>query len=179
MQKTLLAGFLMLALFISKNSMAGNNLLVFDVKKSLPLSDKETVYKDFYINGGDEYGLRPGMLVTVYRSKAMYDNYSNKSAGDLKIFVGRLKIIHVQNGLAVARMFSTLSRKRLPILEYTTIMVGDRLDMNTLEMDRGSKKRKSAHKKKPTAPKPMKQEMEQVSMNLQMPDKPVQMPNMQ
>lgn len=165
----------MLALFKTQFVQA-SDLLVFDVKKTLRLKDSDPQYKDFYINGGEEYGLRPGMLVTVYRKVGMYDALRNKSAGELKVFVGRLKVIHVQNGLAVARVYSKLSRKKLPILNYNAIMVGDRLDMDTAEMDRGKKKKIAKVQKKPH---PIKEEVERVSFSSTLPQKAVNIPQMQ
>tara|TARA_B100000749_G_scaffold279661_1_gene273071 strand:+ start:54871 stop:55467 length:597 start_codon:yes stop_codon:yes gene_type:complete len=113
---------------------------IFDVRKTLPLSETEKVYQDFYVNGGSERGLKPGMLVTVTRRLNPYDTYQNKSPGELNVAVGRLKIIHVQEGVSVARLHSLYSRSSRPVLEYDYLMVGDKLDLNTLQMDRGRKK---------------------------------------
>ncbi len=182
MQRTLLVSFIIVAAFQFQEVFA-ENLLVFDVKKNLKLKDSDPQYKDLYINGGEEYGLRPGMLVTVYRKVSMYDTLRNKSAGDVKIYVGRVKIIHVQNGLSVGRTHSQLSRRKLPIVDYESIMVGDRLDMDTAEMDRGKPKKralKPARKSKPVATQEPKLdgEVERVSLSSKLPQKSVQIPNM-
>ncbi|MEZ4872411.1 MAG: hypothetical protein R2827_09255 [Bdellovibrionales bacterium] len=128
---------LALASVFSQNSFAKKDVTVFDVRKTLPLSESERIYQDFYVNGGVEEGLKPGMLVTVTRRLNPYDSYQNKSPGELNVAVGKLKIIHVQKGISVARMHSLYSRNGRPVLEYDYIMVGDQLDLNTLQMDRG------------------------------------------
>lgn len=113
------------------NAAYANDLTIFDVRKNLAMSDTEKVYRDFYINGGSEAGLSAGMIVTVERRMPLYDNYQNRSAGDLQLKVAKIRIIHVQKGIAVARLMSEFTRENAPLLEDNFIMVGDRLDMNS------------------------------------------------
>lgn len=120
--------------------MALAELTIFDVRKNLPMSDTEKVYRDFYINGGSEAGLSAGMIITVERRMPLYDNYLNRSAGDLNLKVAKIKIIHVQKGLAVARLHSEFTRDNAPMLEDPFIMVGDRLDLNSATTEKESKK---------------------------------------
>ena len=105
------------------------DIMIFDVRRPLALSDKETTYKDFYISGGNESGLRAGMIVNVMRKIPLYDSYQNRSAGELMIKVARVKLVAVQKGLSVARLHSDFSRDNNPILEDNYIMVGDLLDL--------------------------------------------------
>jgi hypothetical protein len=104
---------------------------IFDVRKTLPMSDDETVYHDYYINGGPESGLTPGMIITVERHLPLYDTYRNHSAGDLQLKVAKIKIIHSQKGLSVGRLQSEFSRADAPLLEDNFIMVGDTLNLAT------------------------------------------------
>lgn len=105
------------------------DIMIFDVRRPLALSEKETTFKDFYINSGNESGLRAGMVVNVMRKIPLYDSYQNRSAGELMIKVARVKVVAVQRGLAVARQHSEFSRENNPILEDNYIMVGDLLDL--------------------------------------------------
>ena len=97
-QQSFLKGLLQfsLMLLLSKTANAEDGPAVFDVNKTLPLKNGAKVYRDFYINGGKEKGLRPGMIVTVFRRISMYDHYQNSSPGEIKVPVGTLKIIYVQ-----------------------------------------------------------------------------------
>jgi hypothetical protein len=119
---------------------SAKDLMVFDMRKALQMTNSEVVYRDYYINGGRKDGLRPGMIVTVSRRVATFDTYSNSSPGDLDIVVGKIKIIHVEDGVSVARLVSVLSRDRLPLVEIEAVLVGDRLRMDSVEMDRGPRK---------------------------------------
>ena len=111
------------------------DLTIFDVRRTLRMSNTDPVYHDYYINGGREAGLTTGMIITVTRKLPLYDNYQNHSAGDLNLKVAKVKIIHVQKGLAVARLQSEFTRENAPLLEDPFIMVGDELDLSTATHD--------------------------------------------
>lgn len=114
-------------------------LTIFDVRKNLPMSDTEKVYRDFYVNGGSEAGISRGMIITVQRRMPLYDNYQNRAAGDLDLKVAKIKILHVQKGLSVARLHSEFDRGTSPLLEDNFIMMGDRLDLATAVADKADK----------------------------------------
>jgi len=118
---------------------AAAELTIFDVRKNLPMSDTDKVFRDFYVNGGLEAGVMRGMIITVQRRMPLYDNYQNRSAGDLDLKVAKIKIIHVQKGLSVARLHSEFDRGTSPLLEDNFIMVGDRLDLATAVPDKSDK----------------------------------------
>lgn len=110
-------------------------LTIFDVRRTLRMANTDPVYHDYYINGGKEAGLSVGMIITVTRKLPLYDNYQNHSAGDLNLKVAKVKIIHVQKGLAVARLQSEFTRENAPLLEDPFVMVGDELDLSTATHD--------------------------------------------
>lgn len=105
--------------------------MIFDVRKNLRMADSDPVYHDYYVNGGTELGMAAGMVVTVGRRVPLYDTYQNHAAGDLQLKVARVKIIHTQKGLSVARLQSEFARDNAPLLEDNFIMVGDTLDLAT------------------------------------------------
>jgi hypothetical protein len=128
---------LLIPFFFIEVSIAGE-LTIFDVRKPIPLSDKEVVQKDYYIDSGSEAGLQKGQIVTVVRKVPLYDTYQSRSAGDLKVEVAKVRIISAQQGLAVARFAADIPRADIPILEDNFIMVGDHLDMSTATRDKKS-----------------------------------------
>lgn len=112
--------------------------VVFEIRRPINLQPGKPKPKDFYINAGDELGLKKNMLVVLNRRSTLYDSYKNSSPGDLYVPVAQIRIIHVQKGLAVARLERMVPRANLPHLEYDSVMVGDQLDMETAKM--GSRK---------------------------------------
>ncbi len=131
--KSIFFAFIFCSLAIATKAHA-KDVAVFDIRRPLSMENGQDLPKDYYINGGSETGLKAGMLVTVTRRLTMYDPFQNKSPGDLMIPVGRLRIIHVQDGLAVARLEDMLERVKLPNLDIDAVTIGDRLDLTTAKM---------------------------------------------
>lgn len=133
-------GFLMLAVtFVGANLLNAAELTIFDVRKPIAMSDKDKPQKDFYINGGSESGLQTNTIVTVVRKLPLYDSYQNKSAGDLTVPVAKILVIHVQQGLSVARFHSEIGRGDIPVLDENYIVAGDKLDLATVSRNTGKK----------------------------------------
>lgn len=137
MKRLLTATFLMLS---PKWAWSQQVVTIFEVRKTLAMSDTDPVYRDFYVNGGSEVGLTQGSIITVRRRIPLYDSYQNRSAGDLEVRVAKVKLVHVQRGLAVARLYSEFSREQSPLLEDNYIMVGDMLDLGSATSEKNEKK---------------------------------------
>lgn len=101
---------------------------VFDVKKSLPMRPGEIEQKDYYINAGTKIGFQPGMVVTVMRKIPVHDPIQNKSQGNLFAPVAKVRFIHVQDNVTIARLENLLDRQNLPILNESGILIGDFID---------------------------------------------------
>lgn len=106
-----------------------DELRVVEVRRNIPLADTDPVYKDFYISGSGAAGLKPNLVVQAVRKTSMKDATGTQSLGEMLVPVGQLKVIFVQNNLAVAREHKLHSRKDLPMLEQTGIMAGDQIDL--------------------------------------------------
>jgi hypothetical protein len=139
-----------------------SRVTIFDVQKSLPMSAKDPVYHDYFINAGTEVGLKSGAIVTVLRRIPLHDPIQNRSQGDLEISVAKLYIIHVQKNLAVARFHESFDRTYLPNLEYDGPMTGDHIDLSSMEM--GPRKGKSSATNSTV---PLKEEVEVASVAVQ------------
>ncbi|MEZ0391281.1 MAG: hypothetical protein ACAH59_03635 [Pseudobdellovibrionaceae bacterium] len=124
----LIAGIAILTLLFSWE-VFGADLNIIEVRRNIPLADDAPVYKDFYINAGNEAGLKKNMVVTVIRKMSVRDATGTQTYGELEVPVGQLKLISVQNRVAVAREFQLTSRDEEPMLEQIGIMIGDRLDL--------------------------------------------------
>ena len=79
--------------------------------------------KDFYLNGGEESGIRKSMVLDVYRDKFI----SNAEGANINISVpvGQVKVLKVFKDIAIARITSLDSPDKTPVLEYRTVMLGD------------------------------------------------------
>lgn len=133
---------LILTVFSAKGM--AQDLTVFDSRRPVSLTSKQETYRDFYINGGIEHGVKRGMILTVTRRLTLYDTYRANSPKEIMVEVGRVKIIHAQKGLSVARYYGTFSRINKAVLENDFIMVGDKIDMSSALMESQLKKKTSS-----------------------------------
>lgn len=111
------------------------DIRVVEVRRNIPLTDQEPVYKDYYLSGASS-GLKPDLVVTAVRKMDLRDSTGTKNLGEINIPVGQLKVIFVDRDLAVAREFKLLPRGTLPMLEQTAIMIGDLVDLKNSFVDR-------------------------------------------
>lgn len=119
-----------IGIIVSANSaLAAEAYSVFDIKKTIPLNSHQKVYRDYYVNLGSEQGARPGSILAVYRRQGVVDYYRNTLHDDLIVPVGHMKIIQAGKDMSVARLESLVSAKQIPVVEFNSIMLGDRVEL--------------------------------------------------
>jgi hypothetical protein len=124
----ILLGFALLMALFSFQAFA-EELAIIEVRRNIPLADDLPVYRDFYINSGAGAGLKKNMVITATRKMSIKDATGTSTFGEITIPVGMLKIISVQNRIAVAREYKLISRDDEPMLEQIGIMIGDKVDL--------------------------------------------------
>lgn len=115
-------------LFVVNVFVNAEEISVVDIKRNIPLSDDETVYKDFAINAGSSSGLKKNLVVFAKRKLSIKDP-SAKTVGEIETNVAQLKIIYVDSKIAIAREYKLISRDEEPMLEQIGVMTGDRIDL--------------------------------------------------
>jgi hypothetical protein len=119
---------------------------VIEIKKNLQMHEGDPIVFDYYINAGSGQGMRVGMVVKVSRRIPVYDRYQNKSQDDLVLEIAKLKIIHTENGISVARIFNVFDRENLPIVDYDTVMTGDIVDIHSATFEKEPTAKKAAQR---------------------------------
>ncbi len=137
--KRILITIAILASFNSSITKA--EMQVIQVRRNIPLSDDEAVYKDYYLSGGSKSGLRVNLVVPVQRWINLREN-SQAQDQSMKILepVGWLKVIFVQDQLAVARLFESVDYSMGPVLEQPGIMMGDIITLDHSYMAKQAQK---------------------------------------
>ena len=126
---------ILICLLVYSNTAFSQDIVVFDQRKNLPLSDREPVYHDYYINAGSESGLKKGLYVDVVRAVPVSDPVQNKALATLTITVAKVQIIHVDKKISVARLAVEYANEDRPNLDYESIMLGDRVDLGSATSD--------------------------------------------
>ena len=118
-----------ISLFTAK--LASANYLVYGVKTDFPMNDGDTSVRDVYVNMGTNQGLKVGTNLDVYRSIPTSDNLNNKNAQNINFKIAKLKVIHAEAGVAVARILEVNQpSKDTPMSGFNSVMVGDTVDVS-------------------------------------------------
>ncbi len=122
---------LSLLIFLIHTSVAlSAEIHVIQVKRNIPMTDDEPIYKDYYISGGTKNGLKTNLVVPVVRWINLRENNQAQDQA-LKILepVAWLKIIYVQDQLSIARLYETANYKNDPVLDQPGVMMGDLISL--------------------------------------------------
>lgn len=112
-------------LAIPESSKAAD-FVVYGVHKDIDYGNPgEVPQKDYYVNLGSSQGARVGSVLEVLRHAPTYDLLTQKLYKEITFPIARLKVIHAENGAAVARLEKMLPFDKTPIGAPQAVMVGD------------------------------------------------------
>lgn len=118
---------LLLFLFFSLSTHS-KNFFVYSIEHKLPLGNlgtSEEPQKNFYLNIGSLQGLEEGSLVEVRRKVSKNNKFTNNKEHIFHVKVGMLKIIQVSENSSIAITDEDETSNQKPILNYSTVMLGD------------------------------------------------------
>lgn len=115
-----------LALLAAGGLAQADDFVVYSVFQGLNLGNPgEVSQKDYYVNMGSSNGVRPGTTLEVLRKIATYDLLSEKLYKDMQFPIARLKVIHVENNAAIARLEKLMPAEETPAITLRAVMIGD------------------------------------------------------
>jgi hypothetical protein len=105
---------------------------VIGVRRDLGLSDEAASRsaQDFILNAGRESGLNEGQTLTVFRRLPVVDPYQDNQSRELEVTFARLKVVHVQDNLAIARVESIDPIQTGLAIGTRAVLVGDYVTSN-------------------------------------------------
>ena len=111
---------------ISPHLAGAQDFTVYSVYKALDLGNPgETPQKDFYVNMGQAQGVHEGTVLEVSRKAYTYDLVSEKLYKEVVFPIARLKVIHVEPNVAIARLDKLFSPEKTPATSTRSVMIGD------------------------------------------------------
>lgn len=114
------------SLIVFPKESSATDFVVYSVYKALDLGNPgETPQKDFYVNLGSSQGIAPGTTLEVLRRLPTYDLSTQKLYKDIAFPIATLKVIHVENNAAVARLDKLMPADKTPAISPRAVMVGD------------------------------------------------------
>lgn len=103
---------------------------VIQVQRNIAMSESDVVYKDYYLTGGAQAGLKENLVVKVVRNSQVAKNGKVADGIKMNLPIGWLRILYVQPQIAVARLYNPSQLDKNPIVENPGVMIGDRIDLS-------------------------------------------------
>jgi len=108
----------------------GAEFFVTSVIREIPMKQGDAAYRDFYVNAGSNNGLRQGVFLEAIRKMPVYDNINSKLLGDTTVKIARLRVIHVDKDLAIARLVKFFEKETTPLAGFDSVMIGDLIQVS-------------------------------------------------
>lgn len=115
---------------ITTHSGRSADFFVTSVIREVPLKATDPQFKDFYINAGANNGLKKGAYIDAIRKMGVYDNINSKLIGDTTIKIARMKLIHVDKGISIARLVKFYEKENTPLAGFDSVMIGDLVEVS-------------------------------------------------
>lgn len=102
---------------------------VFGVRTDFTLNNTETKYRDVYVNMGTEQGIKIGSLLDAFRTLTTIDEINQRTGRNISFRIAKLKVIHAEGSISVARVVQMMDPEATPVGTYTNVMVGDTVEV--------------------------------------------------
>lgn len=106
------------------------NFVIYSVYEPLAMDPQDKVFKDYYVNMGFVHGLHKGSRLRVSRKSPTYDLLNKKLHEDIRVPIAILRVVHVENTTAVARLEQMVPADNTPALLPRAVMIGDEIDID-------------------------------------------------
>jgi len=102
---------------------------VFGIRTDFAMADSQPLFRDVYVNMGTNQGIKDGSTLDAYRVVTTIDELNQKTGRNISFKIAKLKVIHAETDLAVARVTQFLPPDATPIGSFTNVMVGDEVEV--------------------------------------------------
>ncbi|HEY8279053.1 MAG TPA: hypothetical protein VIH99_05490 [Bdellovibrionota bacterium] len=102
---------------------------VFGIRTDFPMADGQQLFRDVYVNMGTNQGIKTGSSLDAYRIVTSVDELNQRTGKNTAFKIARLKVIHADTDLAVARVVQFLPPETTPLGAFTNVMVGDEVEV--------------------------------------------------
>jgi len=102
---------------------------VFGVKSDYTMNDADARYRDVYVNMGTGQGIKKGSVLEAYRTVTSVDELNQRVGKNISYKIAKLKVIHADSEVSVARVQSFEAPETTPVGSYANVMVGDRVEV--------------------------------------------------
>jgi len=107
----------------------GGEYKVFGIRTDFPMVDGQPLFRDVYVSMGTNQGIKTGSTLDAYRVLTTVDEINQRTGKNMSFKIAKLKVIHSEADMAVARVVQMLPPDSTPLGNYTNVMVGDEVEV--------------------------------------------------
>ena len=111
---------------------------IVEVRIKIPMSNDEPRIKDYYLSTAGA-SLKKDLVIKIFRNVSVV-TVGKKNLGDLKIEIGQLHVMAIDDKVAVAREYKLHSKDSAPLTESIGFMIGDQVDTTDSFIDKNPRK---------------------------------------
>ena len=113
-------------------SLRAEDYFIYSITQDFPMGyENEVLKKNYYLNMGKKQGIETGSVLNVYRTIFEIDTYNNNRRNKFKVKIGQVKITHVEEQNAIARLLTVDNGEEAPQFDIPSVMIGDSLTVPT------------------------------------------------
>jgi hypothetical protein len=119
------------ALFFPVTEVVSAEFIIYSIVQDIPMGhENEVVKKNYYVNIGQNQGVRNGTSLNVVRLISRQDPYESKRRFNYNVNIGKLKVIHAEEKGSVTVLEKFDNGPDSPLYEIDNFMIGDKVEVS-------------------------------------------------
>lgn len=120
--------------FIICNFGYARDHVIYSISQDIPMGyDNEKIKKNFYLNMGQNQGVKEGTIIDVFRIISNINPYNDRKRINHKVKIGEIFILHADDEAAIGKLKSIHSDNNYPLFEVNGFMIGDHVTVSVNE----------------------------------------------
>ena len=104
--------------------------VIYSVVQDLPMGEEnEVIKKNYYVNMGNNQGVKSGTVLDVFRVISRLDPYETKTRYNYKVKIGEVEVLHAEDDSAITSLKMINNGAKSPLFDIPALMIGDRVDV--------------------------------------------------
>ncbi len=128
MKKTCIVALLS---FIISNFALARDHVIYSISQEIPMGyENEVIKKNFYMNIGENQGVKKGTTLDVFRVISNINPYNDKKRVNHKVKIGEIAILHSDDEAAIGKLKAINTSEDYPLFEIKGFMIGDHVTVS-------------------------------------------------
>lgn len=120
--------------FIIFNFSFARDHVIYSISQDIPMGyENETIKKNFYLNIGQNQGVKKGTIIDVFRIISNVNPYNDRKRVNHKVKIGEIFVLHSDDEAAIGKIKSINNNNDYPLFEVNGFMIGDHVTVSINE----------------------------------------------